>query len=78
MIIGVETLVKFGVILNFSKKTPTIDHHEITMRPLGTFSSVKTLNHIAKREKILTHDPHLQFPEAPPDPIAVKQELTGP
>ena len=49
MIIGVETLSKFGVILDFSSKTLTIDHHTITMRPLDAFSSIKTLNHIAKR-----------------------------
>ena len=74
MIIGVETLTKFGVILDFSSKTLTIDHHTITMRPLDAFSSVKTLNHVAKREIILTNDPHLQFPKAPPDPLAVRQE----
>ena len=66
MIIGVETLTKFGVILDFSSKTLTIDHHTITMRPLDAFSSIKTLNHIAKREIILTNDPNLQFPKAPP------------
>ena len=65
MIIGVETLSKLGVILDFSSKTLTIDHHTITMRPLDAFSSIKTLNHIAKREIILTNDPNLQFPNPP-------------
>ena len=42
LILGVETLVKFGVILDFKRKVLTIDHHELTMRPLGTFQTLRS------------------------------------
>ena len=48
LILGVETLVKFGVILDFKRKVLTIDHHELTMRPLGAFSNIKKLYRITK------------------------------
>ena len=36
-VFGVNTLIKIGVVLNFSQKTLTIDHHKTTVRPMGAF-----------------------------------------
>ena len=77
LILGVETLVKFGVILDFKRKVLTIDHHELTMRPLGAFSNIKKLYRIAKgSDDLLRISPNItpksQFPKAPPDPIKVR------
>ena len=72
MILGVDTLRKFGVILNFAESTITIDHHEITMRPLDAFSSVETRRHVLKRENRITHQV-TSFPKAQPDPVVVAE-----
>ena len=71
LILGIETLVKFGVILDFKRKVLTIDHHELTMRPLGAFSNIKKLYRIAKgNDDLLRISPNItpksQFPKAPP------------
>jgi len=72
VILGVDTLRKFGVILNFAESTITIDHHEITMRPLDAFSSVETRRHVLKRENRITHQV-TSFPKAQPDPVVVAE-----
>ena len=41
MILGVDTLRKNGVILNFAEVIITIDHHEVIMRPLYAVNSLK-------------------------------------
>ena len=77
LILGVETLVKFGVILDFKCKMLTIDHHELIMRPLGAFSDIEKLYMIAKRNINFVNitpniTPKSQFPKAPPDPGSVR------
>ena len=49
MILGVDTLRKFGVILNFAEEIITIDHHEVIMRTLDSFNSLKHVEVYYKR-----------------------------
>ena len=72
MILEVETLRKFRAILNFAESTITIDHHEVTMRPLDAFSRVKTRKHVLKREVQNTQQGPV-FPGAPPDSVSVAE-----
>ena len=67
MFFGVET-----VILNFAESTITIDHHEVTMRPLGVFSNVSTRRHVLKKEVRNTQQGTF-FPGASLDPVAVAE-----
>ena len=41
MILGVNTLRKYGAIVNFAEEIITIDNHEVIMRPLNSFNSLK-------------------------------------
>ena len=51
MILGVDTLRNFGVILNFAESTITIDHHEVIMRPLDAFNSLKHVGVYCRRNQ---------------------------
>ena len=44
LIIGVETMAKLGIVLDFSKKSIIIDHIELPMKPLKSFKDSKLLN----------------------------------
>ena len=76
LILGAEALIKFGAILDFKRNVLIIDHHELTMRPLGDFSNIKKLYRIAKgNNDFVNITPNIttksQFPKAPPDPVSV-------
>ena len=44
LILGVETMSKLGIVLDFGEKMITIDQIELPMKPIESFKDVKNLN----------------------------------
>ena len=50
LILGIETLAKSGVVLDFSKKVITIDRAKNTMRPTTALREERMINQFAYHE----------------------------
>ena len=70
IVLGVDTLRKFGVILIFAEEIITIDHHEVIMRPLDAFNRVNTRRSVLQRE-LRNIQMGTFFPGVPVDPVSV-------
>ena len=70
MILGVDILREFGVILNFAEEIVTIDHHEVIMRPLDAFNSLKTRRRVLHKE-LRNIQQGTFFPGIPAGPASV-------
>ena len=65
LILGVETLTRFGVILDFSQKVITLDQITNAMRPLEAFNRERLGNRIYKQK--------IKFPPPPLEPISTRE-----
>ena len=72
MILGVDIMREFGAILNFAESTITIDHHEVIMRPLDAFNSLKTRRRVLQKESRNTQQGTF-FPGIPAKPALVAE-----
>ena len=50
LIIGIETMARLGIVLDFKEKAITIDHIKLKMRPLKSLMDSKAINNLYRED----------------------------